>query len=214
MNRAFLLISKNLLCAAACAFITGISASSFLSPLLPGFGSIAFAVLAAAFLRFDRRIGATVFIMLFFGSLGALYGSDCRQPPSDPSHIYNRIDMKTEAVVLGDVVSLQASDGEGCRVEINSEAVMIKGEDDLTRTSGRISLNLKGAWPKDILPGDQVLVRAGLNRPSGLQTAGSFNYVQFLAEKDIWITGRIDSPLFIHKMPSASFFGHGLRYAA
>ena len=213
MNRVILFISQNLLCAAACAFTAGITLSFLSPPLLPHIVLIATAVLAIALLRYRRRTAAAAMILLFFASLGVLYGSACRTPPSDLSLIHNHLETKKEAVLLGTVASFQSSGREGSHVDIISEAAMFKGESDLSPVSGRISLTLKGLWPKDVEIGDRVLIRATLSRPFSLQTAGSFDYVQFLAEKGIFVTGNINSPLFIHKISGPSSFAQGFRSA-
>ena len=153
-------------------------------------------------------------VLLFFFSIGMLFGGNCEASPRDPSHIYYRIKEKKEAVILGRVSSLQGYNGEMSRVEIQCEAVRLKDENAFVPTVGRVSLGLKGIWPKDILPGDRILVRAVLSRPHGLRTAGSFDYVRFLSQKDIWITGIIETPLYIHKTAPAQSLAHSLRYAA
>jgi competence protein ComEC len=204
------LVSQNLLCAAACAFAAGIAVSfSPPAPLLYG-TLLTIAVLAVVMLRTGRRIAAGAAILVFFVGIGILYGRDCGRPPPDPSHIYNWVEGKKEAVLLGAVAGIGSTGEDGSRVEIIGQAAMFKDESALVPRPGRISLTLKGPWPEDIGPGDRVLIRAVLSRPASLQTAGSFDYVRYLAEKDIFVTGIVASPLYIRKISSSLSFSQAI----
>lgn len=67
---------------------------------------------------------------------------------------------------------------------------------------GLVRLSFMGKWPRKIIPGDHVIVRADIKRPHSFYTPGVFDYARFLAQKDIWITGYIRSPLFVHELAS------------
>ena len=215
MNRFFAILSHNLLCSVTLAFAVGIALSTP-PPVLPWQISILVltGILTLIFFRYNWKKSATGMVLLFFCSIGMLFGGEGNAPPRDPSHIYYRVKEKKEAVILGRVSSLQGYNGEMSRVEIQSESVHFKEEKAFVPTVGRVSLGLKGIWPRDILPGDRVLIRAVLSRPHGLRTAGSFDYVRFLSEKNIWITGIIQTPLYIYKTAPVPSLLHSLRYAA
>jgi competence protein ComEC len=208
-------VSDNLLCAVTCTFAVGISVARSLPGLsfqIPGL--VLTGSLTLFFYRYHWEKSAIGAVLLLFFSLGIFFGSDCYRPPADPSHIYHLVEEKKEAVIIGTLDSLQGYDGRMSRAEINCDSIRFKETKDFIATSGRISLGLKDIWPHDILPGDRIVIRANLSRPHSLQTAGSFNYIHFLAEKGIWIAGLIESPLFIHKTNSVSSLVHTFRYAA
>jgi competence protein ComEC len=215
VNKFHQFIADNLLCAVTCAFAVGI----VLASILPGQPLqisclILTGVLTFFFSRHHWKKSATAMVLLFFTSLGILFGSDCYKPPVDPSHIYHRVEAKKEAVIIGILTSLHGYDGQMTRAEIDCDSIRFKDTKDFVPTAGRISLGLKGIWPKNSMPGDRIVIRADVNRPHSLRTAGSFDYVRFLAEKDIWITGLIDSPLFILKIDAVQSLPHTLRYMA
>ncbi len=212
MNRLYRLLSHNLLCSVTLAFAAGISLSSS-GPSLPWrvLGLVLTGILTLILFRYKWKKSATGMVLLFFFCIGIFFGADCEAPPRDPSHIYYLVTEKKEAVILGRVSSLQGYNGEMSKVEIQSDAVRFKDENAFVPTTGRVGLSLKGIWPGDIFPGDRVLIRAVLSRPHSLRTAGSFDYMRFLSQKDIWITGIIESPLYIHKTEPAPL---SVRYAA
>jgi competence protein ComEC len=212
--RLYRFISENLLCAATCAFAVGIA----VAPNWPGRASLIFfpaltGVLTLCLYLYCAKKSATGTALLFFCGLGILFGSDCYTPPADPAHIYQRVDATKDAVVIGTVDRIQGYDGRMSRADIDCGAIRFKDKEDFVPTFGLISLGLKGVWSQDILPGDRIAVRTHLSRPHSLQTAGSFNYIHFLAEKGIWITGSIESPLFIQKIDVPPSPAHTLRYA-
>ena len=214
MNRFPPILSHNLLCSVTLAFAVGIVCSTSMPALPWRIASLALTgILTLVLFRYNWKKSATGMIFLFFVSIGLLFGGDRNACPGDPSDIYYRVKEKKEAVILGHVSRLQGYNGEMSRTEIQCEAVRFKDEKAFVPITGRVSLGLKDIWPKEVLPGDRILVRAVLSRPHGLRTAGSFDYVRFLSQKDIWITGIIKTPLYIYKTAPAPSLAHSLRYA-
>jgi competence protein ComEC len=215
VSRIHQFVTENLLCTVACVFAVGISVSSNLQGLpLQIFFLTLSGALTAFFFHYHWTKSATTMVLIFFTGLGILFGNNCYKPPADPAHIYHLVKEKREAVVIGILDGLQGYDGQMSRAEINCESIRFKDENDFIPVTGRINLGLKEVWPKDIVPGDKIVIRAHLSRPQTLRTAGSFNYVHFLAEKDIWITGVTESSLFLYKIDMAPSLFHTLRYTA
>lgn len=103
-------------------------------------------------------------------------------------------------------------DGRASRTVVRLEAARKESSQSFVATTGDVVLHMKGIWPNDHLPGDRLIIRARLKRPGSYASPGSFDYARFLAQKDIWVTGFIKSPLFIDSLDPPINFMHRVRY--
>jgi competence protein ComEC len=150
-------------------------------------------------------------IPVIFG-IGCYHGYLHLQIPADEYHIYNRIRLKTDVVLIGTMSTMAGFDGKTSQVVIEAKNVRYKENANLLPTKGKILLRLQGPWPDALSPGDTLAIRIDLKRPDSFRTPGVFDYAQYMARKDIWITGFVRSPLFLHKIEENQSFLHTLRY--
>ncbi len=138
-----------------------------------------------------------LFILTFFVLLGWINGQISSEKPKDQSHIYNQITAKKEVVLTGFLHNLPGYNSEQSTAVIKLKSIRLEDAAHFSPATGLVKLNLRDRWPEGIGPGDRIAVRAQLYRPRGFKNPGLFDYEKFLLQKDIWITGRIISPLHI-----------------
>jgi competence protein ComEC len=219
VSRLFPLFSYHLLPSVTLAFILGIVADSFSDNILPGIFPafpilLSLLVLTSLFqYRGYKRPVYWLLLLLFFG-LGWQRATMHSLPPQDPDHIYNRITEKQEVIIVGTLTAMPQykSVTNITRVRIATSALQYKQQKIFTGTRGNIILRLKGKWPHDIFPGDLLVIRAELQRPQSFLSPGSFDYSRYLAGKGIWITGKIGTPLHIHKLSNKPSLADRVRY--
>jgi competence protein ComEC len=161
---------------------------------------------------FSFRKTVLLLLPLLFIALGVLYISWSMHLPADPGHLYNRINKKTEVVLIGTMSSMATFDGRMSRTIIRAEALRKKDAANFLKTSGRLRLTMQGKWPEKYRPGDRLVIRATLKRPASYASPGSFDYARYLAQKDIWVTGYIQSQVLIERLPNPPGILHKLRY--
>ncbi|WP_457577215.1 DNA internalization-related competence protein ComEC/Rec2 [Desulfomarina sp.] len=207
MSRLFSLLSYHLLPSITLAFILGITSTLFIERFPPeGFpvrGVLFLFLFLTASVHLQKRNRSVywLILLLFFG-LGLQQASQRLHPPNDPNHIYNRITEKREVILAGILETMpeHLKSGDITRIIISLHSLQFQNQRFFTPASGRILLRLSGKWPQGILPGDSLVIRAELKRPQGYLSPGSFNYSRYLARKNIWITGKIRTPLFVRKL--------------
>ncbi|GAB6193400.1 DNA internalization-related competence protein ComEC/Rec2 [Desulfocastanea catecholica] len=147
-------------------------------------------------------------------AIGCYHGKVHLQAPFEENHIYNRLNEKTNVVLIGTMATMAGFDGETSQVTIETRSIRHKDDAALLPTKGKILLRLPGPWPEQLSPGDTLAIRTELKRPDSFRTPGVFDYAQYLARKDIWLTGFVHSPLFLHKIEEKHSFFHSLRYVS
>ena len=210
-------ISDHLLPVITLAFICGIALAPHIDPAM----TISF-YWKAAFLFFLALLfilflfkQSNLFLCLLFPlvlALGCFHGSLQLQLPVDKNHIYYSIKAKTDVVLVGTMTTMAGFDGKTSQVTIKAQSIRIKNDPELIVTHGKVLLRLQGPWPDDLAPGDTLAIRTELKRPDSFRTPGVFDYAQYLAQKDIWITGFVSSRLFLHKVTVTQSLLHRLRY--
>jgi competence protein ComEC len=210
-------ISIHLLAILALTFTAGIACSPFLSQFY-NFSTtftVATALLSGvALILFLRHREKSVLLLLPFMALatGYFHGLSSLQPPSVNQHIYQQINRPIEAVITGYVDEMVTFDGKMSKIIITLYSLQKKDMQFQKPANGKVRLSFQGRWPDTILPGDLVIVRADLKRPRSFQTPGVFDYARFLAQKDIWITGFIRSPLYIDRLSDNATTLHHVTY--
>lgn len=210
-------ISEHLLLTVALAFITGIAISPHFQLSETGrvlfcallFSSLVLLAVLHSIKKSQLVLG--LLIPVVFG-IGCYHGYVHQQKPVDENHIYNRIDTKKDVVLIGTMSTMADFDGKTSQVTIEAKSLRFKENANLLPTTGKILLRLQGPWPEELSPGDTLAIRTDLKRPDSFRTPGVFDYAQFLARKDIWITGFVRTPLFLHKLEENQSLLHSLLY--
>ncbi|MDD3815770.1 MAG: ComEC/Rec2 family competence protein, partial [Desulfocapsaceae bacterium] len=191
MSRVFSFLSTHLLLVVTFFFALGISFSLqidfiqgqiFLLPLFTG-GCVLFSHLR-------RHPQTTLFLLLpFIASLGFVHGTLAGREPPPPDHIFQLIQQEQEAVLLCTLTKMPGFNGENSSLLVAVHSLRLKDRTDYIAAGGLVQLKLKAHWPKNLLPGDQLAIRARLDRPHTFHNPGSFDYPTYLARQDIRITG-------------------------
>lgn len=207
----FRLPSSTLLIQAVIAFAAGIAiAASGTSP--PHFIFILIVFCLAAFLTQRQHLLSLPCILLFFFCIGWQHGDLRLRPPDEPASLYQLFSEPQEAVLIGTLAESPESGSGKTRFVMEVQQVAFapaapaSGQVDLDSRPARglIRLTLRGDLPDPAKPGDTLLVRARVSRPTRFNTPGSFDYPRYLAEKSIWATGWIGSPVHIRVMAPTS----------
>ena len=166
-----------------------------------------------AILHFFEIKRPVVFLLLcLFYGIGFFHAQIQSFPPADKNHIWNIIIDKQEGVIVGTLISMPEYNGRTSKVTVSTKYLRLKSQDQFTPVTGDILFRMKGPWPNHLLPGDTLVLRAALKRPTSFNSPGSFDFSQYLARQDIWITGFIQAPLFIKKLAGNNSFFHNLRF--
>lgn len=217
MRRLTRCIDNNLLVATAISFIGGIVFAphlSFTASTVTHLGLLlALLLIGLTVLQFfAKNRMLLVMLPLFFAGLGCFYTLLHLRVPPDEKHIYNRVQEKCELVVIGTMTAMAQFDGRTSQIPLAVKSLHFKNSDKLTPASGTVLLRLKGPWPESYRPGDRLAVRGDFKRPTGYRTPGGFDYAQYLARQDIWVTGFVRSPRLLQSLPSDPTLLGELRY--
>jgi len=220
-EQPFQFISTHLLSTVVLSFALGIAVGPRFTLVFPTlhlpkilFFTTIFCLVLSLFFHLRRRKYALATLPLTAFTLGIVHIVFSYNLPSSKSHIYNIISSRADAVLVGTMSEMASANGESSKTIIAAEGIRFQNNDDLLATTGKVLVRVQGKWPENVVPGDLLAIRLTLKRPEGYLTPGSFDYPRYLAQKDIWVTGFISSPLFIEKVirkqrPSAF---HQLRY--
>jgi len=217
VNTVFQHLSYHLLTSISLSFIIGIASSLFLQHLdlspfiLVTLLSILF-VLTVALNLFKKKRSVLFLLFCFFYGIGFLHAQIQSVPPAGNNHIWNIITDKQEGVIIGTLISMPGYNGKTSKITVSTKYLRLRYRDEFTPVTGDILLRMEGPWPKQFLPGDTLVLRADLKRPTSFNSPGSFDFSQHLARQDIWITGFIQTPLFIKKLSKNNSFSHRLRF--
>ena len=137
------------------------------------------------------------FICLCFLFVGAMHAS-LRKSSSTDSFVDDiTLNEKKETIILGTITEIVAGNQQISKAVVAVHYYRTKAMQHFQAASGLVLMSLKGSWPRAVLPGDTVSVRAVIKRPRKNNTPGVFNYPQYLARKNIYLSATISSPLFI-----------------
>lgn len=154
-------------------------------------------------------------LLPFFLTIGIYHGLSPRISLEDSYHLHNLPEDHKEATLSGILLTSPSVQNNKTRLLLKVDAILfpdnsVNGKSiqenngvgelavpSFVKSSGRIQLTMKGLPTENISPGDHLLIRASVSRPSQFGTPGSFDYPGFLARKSISATGWIRSPLHI-----------------
>ncbi len=210
--RFLTLLETYTLLASTCFYIIGIALS-----LLIGETTILLLLLATTFLlllwslRHRQKI-SLLLLLVFFLLTGLYNGHQSLISPASADHVSTLAGgQRTERVVLGTVQRIFSYNGESVRFDVDALSQRSQ-HGRFQGARGVIRYTLKDTFPNDIEPGTVVLVRGTLKHPHRFATPGSFDYPGYLAAKGIYITGYIDSSLYIAAVASTPSLLHKLRH--
>ena len=141
-------------------------------------------------------------IALSFFLAGVFHLQQAVMPP--PAAPLQKLASSGEEVLLSGILrTAPAYNGNKGRFVVDADLLRAKDSEEI-KINSRIMI--KTAFPPapDLYPGDRLLLRARLRTPSPPGTPGSFDYRQYLADRQISITGYIRSPTHLASLPSAS----------
>ncbi len=207
-------LSSHLLSAVTLSFGLGISFSLVCGCLLDWILFLPFGLAGCAlFTHLRKRPRATLLLLLpFVASLGLVHGLLAGREPQASHHIFHQITKEQEVVLIGTLERLPGFNGENSTLVVQAKSLRRKEGGGFIGVQGLVQLKLKELWPQELLPGDQLAIRAKLDRPYTLRNPGSFDYPVFLARQGIRITGRISSPLHIYRLPPDSTLWYQIHY--
>ncbi|MGA7279914.1 MAG: ComEC/Rec2 family competence protein, partial [Desulfocapsaceae bacterium] len=136
---------------------------------------------------------ALVLLAICFLIFGLARSQIETQSELDENHIARQITQKTDAVIVGTLSRLVEQSDELSKAEIQVAFLLYDESNAFTRTTGTVLLSLQGQWPSHILPGDALAVRILLKPPGAVNTPGTFDYPNYLALKNIYLTGNVRS---------------------
>jgi len=155
---------------------------------------------------------AILFLLAFLFSSGLVHGLLAARTPPDARHIFHLIKEEQETVLICTLQQLPGFNGKNSTLLVDVHSLRMKDDAGFIGTRGLVQLRLKDPWPKALMPGDQLAIRARLSPPSTFQNPGGFDYPAYLARQDIWVTGWISSPLFIQQIEKEQTVLHRLRF--
>lgn len=214
MNRLFSLLRHYQLAALTLAFAAGIILHHFFAlSARTNMGITALLLTAALFFFRQGHSQRTLFLLLLSASaLGLSHAGSFAERPLRMGHLYNQITQEEDAVLTGTLHSMPLFDGKDTTFLVDSHALRLPNQPSFSSIQGLVRFQMKGVWPKELLPGDELVIRTELSRPYRFGNRGSFNYPSFLASRDIWVIGRILSPAHIHPLKTDTSRLHSLRY--
>ena len=217
MKSIFQQLSYHILSAVSLSFVIGIASTSLVQqlPISPtavitvlGFLFILIALLQ---LLQKKQTVISLILFLFFG-IGFLHTQLGSVPPQAKIHIWNTIINKQEGVIIGTLLSMPEYNETTSKIIVSAKYLRLSNWDTFSPAIGKILLRMEAPWPAQFLPGDTLILRADLKRPTSYNSPGSFDFSQYLARKNIWITGFIRSPLFVKKLSENTPFFHQMRF--
>ena len=208
-------ISTNLLLGVTISYGCGILAST-ISPFFHVPGSlILLALFATTATLFFRRIPGIVPIILLFTScflLGSFLFAEQKRTPDTLNNLTGTLSEKEEVILIGTVFRTYGFNGKTSSFDFHTSALRSEQTSQYRSFSGTIRLRFTGRLPDIVTPGNYLAVRAVIQRPYRYNTPGSFDYPAHLAQKDIYIVGKVISSVHFHKVTLPNHHRYKLRY--
>ncbi|MHB8809625.1 MAG: DNA internalization-related competence protein ComEC/Rec2 [Desulfobulbaceae bacterium] len=196
-------LRPHLLPAVTLCYLGGAALSGFAAPRAAVLKPLLMATLLLFVLTFcQRQRPVAVFsLLLAFVLTGAVHTGFGLLPPSAPDHLYQLFPEKAKATLTGTVRAMPEFDGRTTRFILDADSVLLHGEAPERTVQhparGRIRLSLEAELPPDIHAGARLLVMATVSRTFSYRTPGVFDYRLHMADRAIYVTGRIEAPAAI-----------------
>ncbi len=125
------------------------------------------------------------------------------KPPSLDRHLATLANSGQDCVFSG--ILRTAPSFNGSKGKFIVDADLVKTDTGTAQPlNTRILLKTTFPPPANLIPGDRLLIRASLSIPTDPGTPGGFNYRQYLADRQIPVTGFIRSATYLSPLPAAS----------
>ena len=175
---------------------------------------ISFIFLATALLLHNNNKSrlATILLLLTVLSLAGLHSANFEKVHLSKNNINSQIVQEEDVVLTGTLHSMPLFDGLKTTVIIKVHNLRLRQEDHFFSSKGLVRLRLKDQWPIDLVPGDELVIRAKLSRPYSFANPGGFDYAAFLASQNIRVIGRINSTSQILPLSQEKSWLHKLIY--
>lgn len=193
-------IQQNIIVPVAISYIAGASLAGILLPgnTLLGYISGLAVILTAGLFVFRKHSAALVCTLPLFFLLGLIHTGHAFHPPDRPDHVYNLITAQSKVTLAGTVTGMPEYDGHTTMMEIEMDTILYHRPktaiSDQIPATGRIRISIDGPLPDTVFPGVHLLAIASLNRTASYKTPGVFDYRLYLANRSIYVTGKIHSP--------------------
>lgn len=155
------------------------------------------ALLGAALLllllaRFWRPLAEPTVVLLLFFLAGSVHLSNTSGSDRHTA-LDHLLDSGDSLTLSGRLETAPSFNGQRSKLLFRADQLW-QPEGTIIPIAERILLTMPFAAPGHLEPGQRLLVRATLSRPQPPGTPGSFDYHQYLADRDIHITGYLRSP--------------------
>ncbi|MEN8142494.1 MAG: DNA internalization-related competence protein ComEC/Rec2 [Thermodesulfobacteriota bacterium] len=176
----------------AASFAAGIVSCRYLF-VLPEYSVVAALVLALTLLF--SRFGAStlvraLLITAIFFMVGNVHLHHSQSPLPAKSMAGYPLAGAAEAIVAGRLLDAPSYNGRNGKFVLAAERIKPPGQPERTFTE-RILCRTTFQLPATIEPGTRLLIRTSLAKPSLPGTPGTFDYRQYLADRNIHLTGFI-----------------------
>ena len=144
------------------------------------------------------KVVLTIVLVLTFSLFGIIHG--LLQTPAAPTadDVSRRIEGTPEALLIGTLAKMKRWREASDQIVLDSYQFRAKEDGFFTPVTGKVLVTIKGHLSPSILPGDDLIIRATFRKPVGRRTEGQFDYSRYLADRDIFLTATVRSPLLIH----------------
>lgn len=196
-------IRLNIIVPVTLSYILGASLAGVFLPEndILNFIAILIVILLFGLFIFRKYRDTLVLTLPLFFLLGLFHTGHALHPPDRPDHVFNQIREKSTVTLTGTVVGMPEFDGQATRFILAADTILFhrpQTENSVQiPASGRVRLTVDGPLPETISPGDHLMTIATLRRPTNYQTPGVFNYQLYLANRSIYVTGKVYSPAAI-----------------
>lgn len=196
-------IRANILIAITLCYITGATLArywqidpAFLQPL-----TLTLILSYLALLPFHRRHFAYICLLPLFVLTGLVHTTHSLLPPEEPGHLYNLIPERAKVTLTGTILDMPEYDGHKTRFNLAADSILFHKNkvknNKLETAKGKIRLSLDGEMPRNLVPGNQIMLLASVGRTFNYRTPGVFDYRLYLADRGIHVSGKIPSPTAI-----------------
>jgi competence protein ComEC len=187
-------INHYLLISLTLSFISGLIVYRFFPFEVKTAAIISFLLLTTTLLVSKKHHELTTsFLLLTVLSLACLHSANVEKTYHRKNNINTQIVKAEEVVLTGVLHRMPLYDGFQSTIILKVHNLRLRREDHLSSSKGLVQLRLKDKWPMELVPGDELVIRATLSRPYSFMNPGGFNYTAFLASQNIRIIGRINS---------------------
>lgn len=153
------------------------------------------------FCRKSPNLSLFTLLCIFF-LFGSAYADRSAVPALEPDHLVFQIDPPQDIVLVGTLSKKVSRSNDISKALIDVSYIRTAENGPLKTAGGRVLLNVKGAWPEQIKPGDSLIARTLLKQPATINTPGTFDYRGYLARENIYLVGSVNSPVLIADTPS------------